>query len=204
MLYEALQILTNEVNVFLDQEGLDPWVVLENIALLETEHESAADMNNRVVLTLLTIDEETTLRNFTNSRVVGGKTEVRNDKVNLNLYVLFSGNMTSYKNSLIYISKVIEFFQGKNIFTQSNSQRIESIYNAHNLNDFRFTMELYTPTFEDLNYIWGTLGGKQFASALYKLSLVTIEHNVPVSESALITQIRNSAHNLSPNLDPPL
>jgi hypothetical protein len=203
MLYEALEILRNEVNVFLYQEGLEQKVVLDNIALLESEHESAAGMNNSIVLTLLTIDEETTLRNFTNNRIVGGKTEIRNEKINLNLYVLFSGNLTLYKNSLIYISKVLQFFQRKNLFTPSNSQRIESIYNANGLNDFRFTMELYTPTFEDLNYIWGTLGGKQFPSALYKMSLVTIEHNVPVTESALITQTRNVVNNLSPNLDPP-
>lgn len=204
MLYEALQILKNEVNVFLFQEGLGSGnIELQNIALLDSEHESSALMFNKIVLTLLTIDEETTLRNFTNNRIVGGKTEIRNEKINLNLYVLFSGNMTSYENSLIYISKILQFFQGKNLFTPSNSQRIESIYNANGLNDFRFTMELYTPTFEDLNYIWGTLGGKQFPSALYKMSLVTIEHNVPVTESALITQTRNIANNLSPNLDPP-
>jgi hypothetical protein len=47
-----------------------------------------------------------------------------------------------------------------------------------NLKDFRFTVELYTPTFEELNFIWGTLGGKQYPSALYKLSLIEVERNL--------------------------
>jgi len=48
---------------------------------------------------------------------------------------------------------------------------------------------LYTPTFEDLNYIWGTLGGKQYPSALYKLSLVTIYHNRPVAEAPNLNEV---------------
>lgn len=194
MLYEALQILANEVNIFFKQERmtLDDMVVLENIALLETEHESASDMKNKVVLTLLTIDEETTLRNFTNKRVANGHVEYANDKVNLNLYVLFSGNITRYQDSLRYISKVIEFFQGKSLFTQLNTSydRLTSPFNL--LENFRFTMELYTPTFEDLNYIWGTLGGKQYPSALYKLTLVTISRNQPVAEVPSINEIQGN------------
>ncbi len=204
MLYEALQILTNEVNIFFQEQGHgleDISVVLDNIALAESEDDRADAMANAVVVTLLTIDEESTLRNFPNTRIQNGTSVYRNDKVNLNLYVLFSGNLTSYSDSLRAISKVIEFFQGKNIFTQSNSS-FEDAYPFDQLQDFRFTMELYTPDFEDLNYIWGTLGGRQFPSALYKLALVSIEQNLAVAQTPTVSQMITDANNLSPNFDP--
>ena len=164
-------------------------VVLENIALADSDHESAADMVNKVVLSLLTIDEEATLRNRPNRILTGNKTTYQNEKVMLNLYLLFSGNRTHYKDSLRFVSLVIAFFQAKNVFTQANTSfnRVVSPFNE--LGDFQFTLELYTPTFEDLNYIWGTLGGKQYPSALYKLSLVSIEHKLPVTEAAEINDL---------------
>jgi hypothetical protein len=55
-----------------------------------------------------------------------------------------------------------------------------------NVDNFRFTVELYTPTFEELNYIWGTLGGKQLPSALYKVSMIQIERNIAQAEGQLI------------------
>jgi hypothetical protein len=59
-----------------------------------------------------------------------------------------------------------------------------------NIDNFRFTIELYTPTFEELNYIWGTLGGKQLPSALYKVSMIQIERNIAQSEGPLISRIK--------------
>lgn len=192
MIYEALQIITDEINIFFREQGLatdEDIVVLENIALADSDHESAADMVNKVVLSLLTIDEEATLRNRPNRILTGNKTTYQNEKVMLNLYLLFSGNRTHYKDSLRFVSLVIAFFQAKNVFTQANTSfnRVVSPFNE--LGDFQFTLELYTPTFEDLNYIWGTLGGKQYPSALYKLSLVSIEHKLPVTEAAEINDL---------------
>jgi len=46
-----------------------------------------------------------------------------------------------------------------------------------NVGDFRFIIDLYTPTFEELNFIWGTLGGKQYPSVIYKVTLLEIERN---------------------------
>ena len=41
--------------------------------------------------------------------------------------------------------------------------------------DMRLVLELYTLTFEQINYLWGSLGGKQMPFALYKLRLVEVE-----------------------------
>lgn len=192
MIYEALQILVNELNIYFKQQIEhvdDDIVVLDNIALADSESEIAANMINKVVVSLLTIDEESTMRNFPNKARGNNQLETYNPEVNLNLYVLFSANGNLYKDSLIYLSKTIEFFQAKNVFTQSNSSYTDNLFSYNPTNNFKFSLELYTPNFEDLNYIWGTLGGRQYPSALYKLALVTIAGNRAVNTATSINSI---------------
>lgn len=190
MIFEVIQIISEQVNNYLDEIGLDKSVVPENIAFLESQNEEVAKvLKDGVALTLINLDEEATLKNFPNHTIENAKTIYKNKIVNLNLYILFSANREKYINSLKDISKIIEFFQGKRLFTQANT-----IYNRNNIamsnvDNFRFTVELYTPTFEELNYIWGTLGGKQFPSALYKVSMIQIERNIAQAEGQLISKI---------------
>ncbi len=191
MIFEIIQIIAEQVNNYLDEIGLEKTVVAENIAFLESQNETVAtNLDDKVALTLINLDEEATLKNFPNHTIENSKTIYKNSIINLNLYLLFSANRTAYINSLNDISKIIAFFQGKKLFTQANT-----IYNRNNvamtnLDNFRFSVELYTPTFEELNYIWGTLGGKQFPSALYKVSMIQIERNIAQGEGELISKIK--------------
>lgn len=191
MIFEVIQIITEQVNNYLDEIGLDKTVVAENIAFLESQNEIvSANLEDKVALTLINLDEESTLKNFPNHAIENNKTIYKNSVINLNLYLLFSANRNKYINSLNDISKIIAFFQGKKLFTQANT-----IYNRNNvamtnIDNFRFSVELYTPTFEELNYIWGTLGGKQFPSALYKVSMIQIERNIAQSEGQLISRVK--------------
>ncbi|WP_300664019.1 DUF4255 domain-containing protein [Fluviicola sp.] len=188
MIYEALYILIGELNSYLASQGLDEDVVLDNIAFVENESESTPPMANKVVLTLLNLNEEVTMRNLPNNRIESNKIAYRNNKINLNLYILFSSNKTGYDVSLKYLSRILEFFQGKSVFTQANTNFEHSDPILGAMGDFRYTLELYTPTFENLNYIWGTLGGRQLPSALYKMSLVVIDREATLNESPKITE----------------
>lgn len=194
MIFEVIQIIAEQVNNYLDEIGLEKTVVPENIAFLESQNENVAtNLEDKVALTLINLDEEATLKNFPNHAIEDSKTIYKNSIINLNLYLLFSANRTAYINSLNDISKIIAFFQGKKIFTQANT-----IYNRNNvamtnIDNFRFSVELYTPTFEELNYIWGTLGGKQFPSALYKVSMIQIERNIAQKEGRLINALTGMA-----------
>ncbi|HLP65733.1 DUF4255 domain-containing protein [Flavobacterium sp.] len=191
MIFEVIQIISEQVNNYLFEIGLEKTVVPENIAFLESQNETVAEnLEDKVALTMINLDEESTLKNFPNHSIENSKTVYKNSVINLNLYLLFSANRTIYINSLNDISKIIEFFQGKKLFTQANT-----IYNRNNtamsnIDNFRFTVELYTPTFEELNYIWGTLGGKQLPSALYKVSMIQIERNIAQGEGSLINQVK--------------
>lgn len=190
MIYECLQILKEQLASRYTELGMNNLPVLENIALFGTGGEEGSKVDGKVVLSLIRIEEETTLKNLPNYKIKNNKTEYRNSPVHLNLYLLITANCETYEKSLSYISRSIEFFQGKTVFTAANT-----VYNRTNvamqvLNEFKFVVSLYTPGFEELNHIWGTLGGRQLPSALYKVQLIRIEQDKKQAETGVITQVR--------------
>jgi hypothetical protein len=64
------------------------------------------------------------------------------------------------------------------------------------LDQFRFIVELYTPGFEELNHIWGILGGRQLPSVIYKVQIVQIEQDKKLAESGLITHVGGELNNI--------
>ncbi len=189
MLYESMHILKEQLDSYFRDIGLNRTTELQNIALWESGNDEESRLNEKLVVTLLRLEEEATLKNSPHVKVNENKSEYRNPPLHLNLYLLIAANFKNYDTSLISISKVIEFFQGKKVFTSSNT-----VYNRDNvafeiLDDFRFILEIYSPSFEELNNIWGTLGGRQMPSVIYKVQLIQIERDKKLAESQIITHI---------------
>lgn len=185
MVFEVLQIITEEVNNYF---GGSP-VSLDNIASVSSEQGDSGGTSTDVILTLLNLQEEATLKNRPNLAVEGTRVTHKNNIVNLNLYILFSANNDKYDEALKNLSKVIAFFQGKKVFTQANSIYNRDDVSMSNISNFRFVVDLFTPTFEELNFVWGTLGGKQIPSVMYKVSLVEIEREAILGKGGLISQV---------------
>lgn len=197
MIYEALQIISEQLDNYLSSQGLSNLVKLENIALLDSSSENAANVNGKVVLTLLNLEEDSTQKNLPNFKVRNGVTEYKNPPVHLNLFLLISANCDTYDKSLRCISKTIQFFQGKKVFTSTNT-----VYNRTNvafdvLPQFRFNLELYTLSLEQLNYVWGTLGGRQLPSVIYKIQLIEIEQDIKLATSGVITHIGGDLNDIN-------
>lgn len=188
MIYETLHILKEQLEPFFEEEGLGKIIKLGNIALWESGSERAAELEGNVIITLLKMEEESTLKNTPNFKIKDGKTEYRNPPVHLNLYILISANCETYDKSLQSVSTVIKFFQGKKVFTSANT-----IYHTTASFDvleyFKFIVELYTPTFEELNNVWGTLGGRQLPSVIYRIQLIQLEQDKKLSTSGVITHV---------------
>ncbi|CAL2062748.1 DUF4255 domain-containing protein [Tenacibaculum sp. 190524A05c] len=190
MIYEILQIISEELNDYLDENA----VALANIADEDSEGNSPGNFPD-IALSLINLQEEFALKNVRNDYVSGNTVSYKNPKVYLNLFILFSLNKSSYTESLKSLTKIIEFFQGKKVFTQANSN-YENVDGIENIKSFKFITELYTPTFEELNFIWGTLGGKQKPSVLYKITLLEIERDAITKEGSVISELnRNSLIN---------
>ncbi|PBJ15891.1 DUF4255 domain-containing protein [Flavobacterium sp. ACN6] len=177
MIYEIIQIITEQVNNYLDQNGLEKSVVAGNIAWAEVQKNTSAALEDKTVLTLIRIEEDKALKNIPNYVAESSKTLYKSNDQSIILYLIFSANRNAYVNSLNEISKINTFFQEKSLFTQANTLYSNANDVMKNIKSFRFTVTVYTPEFEELNHIWGTLGGRQLPSLLYKVSHVEMEFN---------------------------
>lgn len=188
MIYETLEIVKDQVSIFLEAKLSETnIVVLENIARIDDPDIST--MSDKIVMSLVNIEEEIALKNRPNVQIKNGEYIYKNKPVNLNLYVLFSANRNVYTRSVTNISAIIEFFQNKKVFDQLNTVLNPTIIALNDVKEFRFVMDLFTPTFEQLNYIWGTLGGKSVPNVMYKISIVKVEGTSINDKGTPITEI---------------
>jgi Pvc16 N-terminal domain len=172
MINTSLEFIKNQLRSFFTNDLGDATTVVElgNIAFFETNQ--AGTIDDRVVITLVNIEEESTLKNGKSFQRLpdGGIRHIRLP-VNLNLYVLLScnygGGQDSYIDSLKRLSNIILFFQSQNSF------EIQELPDDSGF--FKLNFELYTLTFEQINHLWGALGGRQLPSVMYKARLVKID-----------------------------
>ena len=197
MIYETLQILKEQLETYLDDAGLGKIVVLENLALLDSGTDKAKNLDGKVIISLLSVQEESTLKNQPASRVVNNKAEYFNPAVNINLFFMVSANCDIYSNSLISITKTLEYFQGKKVFTAQNTVYNRSNVSMQELDDFKFVVDLYTPGFEEWNHIWGTHGGRQLPSVIYKVQLLQVDRSKKQASTELITKIKGTLKDIN-------
>ena len=196
MLAKALRLISTQLRQYIastDPGATDPdapnYVVLGNIALADVS-DLSPPIRQRVVLSMVNVNEEATFKNLPNYDRLGGETRYRNAPVHLNLFLLFSANYDDYENALRRLSQVITFFQGKNVFTFRDAPMDEFLDDAE-VADFKLVLDLYTLTFEQINYLWGSLGGKQVPFVMYKLRLVKVQADRTRAAGALIEEVQS-------------
>lgn len=186
MIDVALKFITSELNQYLnnklslDVASKDP-VVLGSISKLG---DTAAnnDLEEKVILTLVNLEEERMLRNPEKFTRVEDRLEQRNPKIFLNLYCLFAVNKSKYSEALKYLSFVIQFFQHRSVFNHVTDPLLDAKIE-------KLLLELYTINFEQINHLWGTMGGKYYPSALYKMRLISIDEAFTEAEGEMITRV---------------
>ena len=197
MIDKALLLLKSELTAFLVSKGDNAAsVIVDNIGLSETSN--GTSLIDSIVISLVNIEEESTLKNQSPLRRFGMSSAIyENAPVYLNLYVLLTCNYfgDGYMLALRRLSLVIQFLQAKNSF--SSASTMSGSTDPNDIQDLRFTMELYTLTFEQINHLWGSLGGRQVPFAMYKLRLVAISEHAIVREVPLIEEIETNISTLS-------
>jgi hypothetical protein len=195
----ALILLRDELTSYINVSKNDNSVVvnIDNIGLLEPGGGSSS-LSDSIIITLVNIEEESTLKNQSAVRrpFINNAT-YQNPPVYLNLYVLFTSNYsgTNYPLALKRLSYIIQFLQSKNSFSVASSISAGSIdLSQSDISDLKFTLELYTLTFEQINHLWGSLGGRQVPFAMYKLRLVAITDRAIIREVPLIEEIETRAN----------
>lgn len=142
-----------------------------------------------VLLSLINLKEESSMKNAAYSRVNSNtlKTEYFNPFVYLNAYLIFSSRRSSYINAVGDIAKVIRFMQGQSVF--------EATFEAV---DFKTVLNIYSPTFEDLNHIWAVLGGKIYPSIMYTMRVTELKSNKFTEGAGVIESIENKFSVIQP------
>jgi hypothetical protein len=197
MIKPALELLCAELRSYIGLRDSSVNVTIDNIGLFETS--KGDTLTNSIVITLVNIEEESTLKNQPAlKRPFVDKAFYQNAPVFLNLYILFTCNYSGndYPLALQRLSFIIQFLQSKNSFSTSSSVPDPSIdLTDTDIMSLKFTLELYTLTFEQINHLWGSLGGRQVPFAMYKLRLVAITERALLREVPLIEEINANLNN---------
>lgn len=181
MLHQVLPIIVAELNAFLLRTANET----EDIALLsdlvDQGGNTAFGGGNKVVCTLISLEQE---RSTMNARPTGAIK--MNAPVNLNLNLLFSCHSPgNYVEALKSLSLVVSFFQGKQVFTPSNTPGLPE--EARKVN-----MEFIGADLHAQSQMWGALGAKLVPSAYMKLRMVPISRGQILEEIPEITGVDTS------------
>lgn len=198
MISHALTIVRNELERHLATfGGNSPHAELGNIG--EVAHQTSnGQSREKVLLSVVNIQEERTLKNGPAYVRDDAALRVRyqNPPTSLNLAVLVAATHTNYGDALLALSRALTFFQFRNVFTP-DSVDPQSLTDGAPVNEldrlveFKLTLNLSSPTLEEVNDMWGMLGGKQFPFALYSVRMLELQFQAIERESGLITEVVN-------------
>jgi Pvc16 N-terminal domain len=85
------------------------------------------------------------------------------------------------------------------VFTIRNSPDLAGVsLSADALAGLRIVVELQSLTFEQVNYLWGSLGGKQVPFVLYRARLITLTAGDIASSGPPVEQIEVEDYSATP------
>ncbi len=191
MIDNALNLIKDALNSYLSSKhGEADRVVMDNVAMLDGNGSSLED---KVIISLVNIEEERAFKSaktLMNTVVADNNVTYEKRPAFLNLYILICPNLQGgtpsgqkYLDSLRLLSSIVRFFQNKNYFTAQNSP------GASDFENFKLTMDMYSLTLEQINHLWGSLGGKQLPFVMYKARVVELEDKHIDKKGQAITDV---------------
>jgi Pvc16 N-terminal domain len=200
MIAHALDIIQKELQANLDSypvasPGSGFTSALNNIAVTSVSSSIEPNTQADILITLINIREDKSLKNVPAyvRNDVTLKVIYENPPVFANFLLLFSVIHNAYPQALSALSRVIRFFQYKNVFTHDNvapATLISAVVlESDRLEEFKLILDLYSPTLEEVNHLWGTLGGKQYPFVLYTMRMLDLKYKGFPQEGPLVTEV---------------
>ena len=197
MVFQAMELIRRNLNTFLTGGATvtpDP-VILGNIAYATPDTVGTPpDESAQVYLSLVNVEEEQTLKNISSIR----SSDIRpfayvNPPLVINLFLLFTANHKDYNMAIQNLSQILLFFQGNKTFTIATTPVASTGVFAtleENENRIKVNVDLMSLTFEQVNHLWGSLGGKQMPFLLYKARQVEIDADRMLQGGGRIEEIQ--------------
>ncbi|MCI5209171.1 MAG: DUF4255 domain-containing protein [Candidatus Electrothrix sp. ATG2] len=201
MISHALTIVINELNRHLSDHYQSEHTVVTQARLgnfsegFSSAPSEAEIIRDSIYLSVVNIQEEKTLKNLPHYSVNNTSltTTYENPAVFINLLILMTATHKNYTAALSNLSRIIRFFQFNNVFTQDTvaPQSISNttIHELDQLESFKLIFDLYSPSLEEVNHLWGTLGGKQYPFVLYKLRMLDLQFKAVLGEGGVVEEV---------------
>jgi hypothetical protein len=209
MLAETVALLVTQLNQYIHQldgspAGAPGVAVSGNIAQMENP-DLGPGLENQIVLSVVNLQEEGSLKNGptqfsphsggSDLAQAGSEVRYRNRPIHLNLQLLLSANYRNYDTALRRLTQVLLFFQGKRHFTWRNSPGAEPAAQAGG--ELSLSMDLQSLSFEEVNHLWGFLGGKQVPFVLYRGRLIAVDAMQVFAGGGIVQEIDLAGRGLS-------
>ncbi len=160
MIHEAVQFIDSNLNDFLKaQFSIDENTTIAN-NLVDIDGKAFPENINKVVLTLFNLYQENFLKNVEEPDKIN-----QNRKKNFSFYLLLSSNFIDYSVALQFLNTAHSYLEANVIFNEATSPNFP-------LGLSNIELYLHNTTFEELYYIWTTLGAKYVPSAVYKVRIM--------------------------------
>lgn len=173
MIVDALEFLTGQINAFA-MGG--PRVELGNVSRYNTGESFNSEMHNKILLSVINIEEDTVVRNVQHYRKEANQILFKNPPVYINLSLLFSSTHTDYPSALLSLEKVILFFQKHWFFSVEYSPALVIYNQVHDLKIEKILFEMHNLPVEQVSQLWGALGGHQMPAVLYKMRVLPLDN----------------------------
>ncbi len=187
MIYSSFKTLADKLNEYLKRIYNTPEDMVVVAAVGQDTAVESADNQNRIVLSLLNIERETSMGiNPVYRNISDKKVSLNNSPWHLNLYFVVAAmfNDKQYLQSLRVLSSVIEFFQSKSIYTVTHSGKPSRI---------KITVESVNVNYQELTNLWSVMGGRYYPSIVGKIRMLTVDSNE-------LAGVRHINENIQPEL----
>lgn len=175
MIFETLNFLRNRIESYLGNTGGEPVTILAHPWSNSDDTKNSPFLNT---ISLINIEEEkvfkTPGKQFT---VTQNGSFYAEPDIKLNLFLLFSSYNKSYDESLKYISKIISFFQVQTVYDHTVDVTVTDQKLLLDPSIEQLIIELYSPSFDQLNQIWAALSIGYLPSVIYKVRMLVVDAN---------------------------
>ena len=178
MIYEVLQTLTDNLNVYFRTKLKIQEDKAELSAIVNQDGSIALQSENKVLVTLLNIEKEP----FSASGQVIGR-----QKLTLNIFVIFSCyfSNSNYSEAIRFLDLIITYFE------ENYTLEAQNIYDGNN----KIKIEIETNNLEKVQNIWSTIGAKYLPSVIYKLRMIVVDSNSITSFAPAVQKVPNISNN---------
>jgi hypothetical protein len=171
MFDQVLKVIAADLNQSIISS--DNTLSSDNVGIARLSELDLSDNDKKVVLSLVHMEMENSLRNQSAHRKSGSNIEIKEPPVFINAYMMVVSNYSKYDTQLALLNYAMEFFQSKPYLDEYNKDSQNSEPWPVKIEKLLF--EWHNLEFDKLNQIWSLNGGKYVPSFLYKVRMMVVE-----------------------------